>query len=106
MPRRDGDVFLLGTAISVSSRGFVGGIARGTRTAQRPKNANRDADQGRAYRGWACAKLGSVAAEAGENQLKILNFRSSNAVTSETPPWRYRSRRGGARRGRDCGRFA
>jgi hypothetical protein len=37
MPRRDGDVFLLGTAISVSSRGIVGGIIRWTRTAQRLK---------------------------------------------------------------------
>jgi len=31
MPLREGDVFLLGTAMSVSSRGFAGGIVRGGR---------------------------------------------------------------------------
>jgi hypothetical protein len=43
MPRREGDVFLLGTAISVSSWGVVGGIVRDGRLKR--FGASRNADK-------------------------------------------------------------
>jgi hypothetical protein len=43
MPRREGDVFLLGTAMSVSSRGFAGASSVGERLSV--FDASGDADK-------------------------------------------------------------
>src|SRR5260221_7467499 len=54
MPRREGEVFRLGTAITVSSRGVSGAPPR-MRGARKRKLR---CQQGRAYRGWGPLKLG------------------------------------------------
>src|SRR6266568_6250777 len=59
MPRRDGEVFRLGTAISVSSRDWCSSGLRPRRDGSAPAiRGELNADQGRAYRGRLAVKLG------------------------------------------------